>query len=73
MNLRKLLHILPLLFFASFTAQAQDSQLTGLVIGTEQSVDYSTGAASTQVNTPRSVRFGPNPSLLGIQPTRVIT
>lgn len=51
MNLRKLLHILPLLFFASFTAQAQDSRLTGLVMGTEQSVDYSTGAASTQVNT----------------------
>jgi len=42
-----------LLLMSGFTLKsvAQDALLTGTVIGTEQSVDYSTGQASTTVNT----------------------
>lgn len=47
----RLLHTILLLVFPFVSAMAEDALLTGTVIGTEQSVDYSTGASSTTVNT----------------------
>ena len=43
--------VLLLLFLPSFTLHAQDQLLTGTIIGTAESVDYSSGQASTTVNT----------------------
>lgn len=45
------LTLLLLLLLPSFTLHAQDRMLTGTIIGTAESVDYSSGQASTTVNT----------------------
>ena len=45
------LTLLLLLFLPSLTLHAQDQLLAGTVIGTAESVDYSSGEASTTVNT----------------------
>ena len=50
-SLNKTLTLLLLMFLPSFTLYAQDHLLQGTVIGTEVSVDYSDGQASTTVNT----------------------
>ncbi|MGN0234225.1 MAG: CotH kinase family protein [Bacteroidaceae bacterium] len=47
----RLLHTILLLIIPFVSALAENVLLTGTVIGTEQSVDYSTGASSTTVNT----------------------
>ena len=57
-NLLSTITILICSLFAT-TAQGQDSKLTGTVIGTLKSVDYSTNAASTTVNT-RECAFDDN-------------
>ena len=51
MNPYRILGIILLALMPLSQALSQDALLTGSVIGTEQSVDYSTGAASTTVNT----------------------
>ena len=45
------LALILLLLMPCFTLKAQDQLLSGTVIGTAESVDYSTGQASTTVNT----------------------
>ena len=50
-SVKEPLTLLLFLFLPSLTLFGQDRLLTGTVIGTRESVDYSTGQASTTVNT----------------------